>query len=386
MSMFEKISLTKIRQRPGWKWGGIDPEVIPLWLAEPDYPVPLEVKEAIVEAMGREDFGYGERGGSSELRKLMAEKLRKANKIEATSEDIYVTQGVNPSMWLACKYACSPGDEVVVNDPMYFPFFKAADVTLAKKKYWKLDMEDGYKFDADRLNEIITPRTRLIMVCNPHNPTGRVMTEDELRATGEIAVDKRLMVLSDELHEDILFDGRKHVSIASISPEIADRTVSVFGFSKTYNVAGLQIGYIVCTNREALAGMKKAAEGALRGTSTLSQAAAKAMLTKTGKYVDELLRYLHRIRDLAMRRLSSIGRVRCPPLEGTYLIFPHIARCGLDSTQMTEYLYNRAKLMVSDGIEFGPSGREHIRMCISTTEELLNEVMDRFESAISKLP
>lgn len=355
-------------------------------MAEPDYPVPLEVKEAIDEAMEREDFGYGEPGGSRELRRLMAEKLRKANKIEATPEDIYVTQGVNPSMWLACRYACSPGDEVIVNDPMYFPFFRAADVTLAKKVYWKLDMEDGYRFDADRLNEIITSRTKLIMVCNPHNPTGRVMTEDELRAIGEIAVDKRLIVLSDELHEDIVFDGRKHVSIASISPEIADRTVSVFGFSKTYNVAGLQIGYIVCTNKEILAGMKKAAEGVLRGTSTLSQAAAKALLTKTGKYVEELLRYLHRIRALAMRRLATIDRVLCPPLEGTYLIFPHIAKCGLDSSHMTEYLYNSAKLMVSDGAEFGPSGREHIRMCIATTEELLTEVMDRFESAISKLP
>ena len=139
---------------------------------------------------------------------------------------------------------------------MYSPFFTAVEANGAKMVYLNLDEEDGYKFDIDALNKLITKKTKLILNCCPHNPCGRVLTREELRGIGEVALDHKLTIMEDKLHEDIVLDGRKHISIASVSPEIEERTITSFGFSKTYGIAGLQMGHLVTTNAQIMERLK----------------------------------------------------------------------------------------------------------------------------------
>jgi aspartate/methionine/tyrosine aminotransferase len=372
-----------MRNTKGTKWALHGPDVIPMWLADPDFPVAMEIKRALIEAVQDEELYYW---GGAEAREAMSKKMKTRNGIDAAPEDIMVTQGVLPAMWLAIKYACQPGDEVVVTDPMFDSFFTAVEVCGAKSLYHKLDEAEKYRFDIDALNELITRRTKLIFLCNPHNPCGRVLTKEELKGIGEVAVDRKLTIMSDELHEDVVLDGRKHISIASLSPEIEERTMTSFGFSKTYGVAGLQMGYLVATNKQMMESLRRIARGVLRGTTSLSKAAAPVMLDDTLRWWREgLVKHIEMIRDLTEKRLKEIGGITCPKLEGTYLMFPNISSYGKSSREITDYLLKEGKVAVSQGSEFGPNGEGHIRMCIATSEEIINEALDRMGRALLKL-
>ena len=379
------------RRMPARKWRKYDRDVIPMWIADHDFPPPREVKQAIIDALNVGDTGYTD---SSEVVQLMAEKVTKVNRIPATPSDVYVTQGVLPMMWATCKATCRPSDEVVVTDPMYYPFFEAARAAEVKMNYVPLKTEEGYVFDEERMKDAVTSKTRLIFVCNPHNPTGRVMTKKELESIADLAVDHDLTVMSDELWEDIVFDHREHISIASLSSEIADRTVTSFGFSKTFGVAGLQVGYTVATNKQLMRKLKGVGfrdtgdpdEPALRGTSSLALAAAKAMLSSDVKYyVKELVAYLQSIRDLTYKRLSALEGIKLTPLEGTFLIFPDVTSLGMTSHDVTQYLLEKGRVAVESGAEFGSLGEGHIRINIGTSREIVTEALNRIERALKGL-
>ena len=380
---FFDFRLEDMRKRKGRKWNTYGSDVIPLWIADADFPVIPEIKAAIIKALIEEDFYYSY---STDLQEVMAEKVSRVNRIDASPDDVYVTQGVLPALWLACKYTCEPGDEVLVTDPMYYPFYRAVSAVGAKPIYWGLDEGDGYRFDVDLAQELVTKRTRLIFVCNPHNPTGRVMTKEELEGIADLAVDNGLTVLVDELWEDVIYDGRKNVSLASLKPDISERTITTYGFSKTYGVAGLQIGYLVATNKDMLTQIKKIGAEVLRGTSNLSKAAARVMLSEeVSYYKDALMEHLHEMRDLSMKRLGELEAVECKKLEGTFLLFPRISSYGLSSKEMTAYLLEKARVAVSDGSLFGPRGEGHIRINIGTSRRILTEAFDRIQGSLSPL-
>jgi len=381
--IFNSATLDLMRNTQGSKWALYGPDVIPMWLADPDFPVAMEIKRALMDAVQDEELFYW---GDTEAREAMSKKVKTRNGIEAEPQDIIVTQGVIPAMWLAIQYACQPGDEVVVTNPMFDSFLTAVEVCGVKGLYHKLDEEEKYQFDIPALNKLITKKTKLIFVCNPHNPCGRVLSKEELKGIGEVAVDHNITIMVDELWEDVVLDGRKHISIASLSPEIAERTMTSFGFSKTYGVAGLQMGYLVATNKQMMEALRKIARGVLRGTTSLSKAAAPIMLDEKLKWWREgLVKHIEMIRGLVEKRLKEFGGITCPKLEGTYLMFPNISSYGKSSGEMTDYLLREGKVAVTSGLDYGPNGEGHIRMCIATSEEIINEALNRIERALSKL-
>ena len=259
--IFNIATVDLMRSIPNLKWGKYPEDVIPMWIAAPDVPIAPEIKQALHNAVNEQNLYYN---SNLTVREAMAKKITKFNKIPVEADDVMVIQGVDPSIWLGVKYACKSGDEVIVNDPSYHTFKVVLPAADAKYVSWVLEWDDRYKFDAETLKEIITPRTKLIYLCNPHNPAGRVMTKTELKAVADIAVDKKIYVMVDELWEDIIFDGKQHVSIASLNPEISDLTLSSWGFSKTFGVAGLQIGYMTTTNKEMMKAMQTHATGIQR--------------------------------------------------------------------------------------------------------------------------
>ncbi len=380
--VFNSPTVEGMLAAPGIKWHRDPPDVVPLWLADPDFPTAPGLKKAILNAVHDEDFLYST---DVPTREAMAEKVRRRNGVEVTKENVMVTQGVIPGMWLAVRQACEEGDEVVVTDPMYFPFFTAVDVTKTEPLYWKLKMEEGYSFDIERLKELITPKTKLLFVCNPHNPCGRVMTREELGGIADVCVDHGIKVMVDELWEDIVFDGREHISLASLGPEIADLTMTSWGFSKTWGIPGLQMGYIVATNMEVMEDLRRIARGVMRGTNNIAKAAAPVMLgTSLDYWRRDMMAHLHRIRDLCTRRLEEMGNVTVPELQGTYLMFPRFGY-GMTSQELFDYMFKEARVSLSVGTEFGPEGEEHLRMQVATSESIINEALDRMERALAKL-
>lgn len=379
---FNSATIEGMLAATGIKWHRDPPDVIPLWLADPDFPIAMEIKKALLNAVHDEDLFY-----SSDLvaREAMAEKIGRRNGLEASADDIMITQGVNPGMWLAVRHSCKPGNEVIVTNPMYGPFFTAVDVVNTKPVYWDLHMDEGYKFDIERLKDLVTPKTKLIFVCNPHNPCGRAMTEEELKGVADVAVDNGIKVMVDELWEDIVFDGRKHITLASLNPEIEKLTMTSWGFSKTFGVAGLQMGYICATNKEIMDDLKKHARGVLRGTSTLSRAAAPVMLdNRLDWWRRDVMKHLHKMRDLCEKRLDELPGVTYPKLEGIYLMFPKFDY-GMNSEELNKYMFEEARLRFTPGSNFGSRGEGHQRILIATSEAIMNEALDRMEKALGKL-
>jgi bifunctional pyridoxal-dependent enzyme with beta-cystathionase and maltose regulon repressor activities len=382
-ALFE-FSVQDLTTRKGRKWSRFSADVIPMWIADTDFGVAPEIKAAVIHAVQHEDLHYSD---ERELLEMLAAKVQAVNGIPVSSAGVYLMQGVIPAMWLACRYACKPGDEVVVTNPMYFPFFRAIESLNLKKVFWPLYAQDCYQFNIDTLQNIITPKTKLIFICNPHNPTGRVMTKSELSAIADLAHDHDLLIASDELWEDIVYPGHVHTSIAALNPDISHNTLSFFGFSKAYNIAGLQIGYIATTNETMLTKMKNAAQGILRGTSTIAQAAAKTILSGTvNSYLTQELQHLHTVRDYAIRQLQEIGDIHCNTIEGTYLLFPNLSAYGKPSSTLVNHLLTEAKVGVSDGSQFGTLGEGHIRINIATSLPVLQEALHRIAQALHTLP
>jgi aspartate/methionine/tyrosine aminotransferase len=211
------------------------------------------------------------------------------------------------------------------------------------------------------------------------------MTKEELRGIADVAVDKKINVVSDELWEDIVFDDRKHVSIASLGPEIGALTLTSWGFSKTFGVAGLQLGYMATTNKEAMADMRKQATGIQRGSSTLAKAIAPVMLGSTlDWWRRDMMKHLTKIRDLCVKRMNAMKGVTFPDLEGTYVPFPRFD-LGIPSKELADRLVKEYKVGLSAGVGFGAKGENHLRMCIATSEEIMKDALDRIEAATEKL-
>ncbi|TRO47411.1 pyridoxal phosphate-dependent aminotransferase [Candidatus Bathyarchaeota archaeon] len=380
--LFDSMTPETMRSRPGLKWGRDPSPHIPLFIAAPDFPIAPEIKAALVDAVQREDLYYNT---DEVTREAMADKVARVNGVEATADDIMIIQGVDPGIWLAASYACKPGDEIVVTDPTYGPLMEVVPKVGAKPVVWELDMDEGYVFDVERLKELVTDRTRLINLCNPHNPCGRVLTREELKGVADVAVDNGIVVASDELWEDVVFDGREHVSIASLNPEIEGLTVTSWGLSKTFGVAGLQLGYLCAKDGEMMAGFKRLARLIQRGSSTLAKAVAPMMLGEEMDWWREgLKKHLHKIRALCEERLDEMPGVSYPKLQGTYAMFPRFDY-GKTSRELVDYMREEAKIGLSNGAGYGKRGEGHLRMIVATSESIMTEVLDRMEKALRKL-
>ena len=382
VSPFDKPTIQSRLSVRGTKWHRDAPDIIPLWLADPDYPLCPELKDEMRKVIEEEYTVYG---SDLEARRAISEKLKRVNKLDIPKEQVMMSQGVTPIMWLAIQNACRPGDEVIVTDPMYFPFFTAVGVTNTRPVYWKLDLEEGYSFDIERLKACITPKTKLIFVCNPHNPAGRAMTKEELKGIAEVAVDNKLYIMVDELWEDIRYDGHKHYSLAAVDDEAAAQTMTSWGFSKTWSVPGFQAGYMGCTNKVMFEGLQKIANGVLRGTNNLSKGIAPLICSgKIDYWVKDMNKYLAEVRDLVAKRLTGMGAITVPRLDATYLMFPRF-NYGISSNELEKILLNDAKVSLHNGIAFGPSGDGHMRILTATSKGIMNEALDRIEGVIPKL-
>lgn len=384
MPDFNTIDRDFLQARAALKWGRWDRDVISLSVADIDFPAPPEIKEAVIKAVREDRTPYSAYGGDPDVLEVVCEKLRRRNRLPATPEDVHMVPGTMFAIFLTCYYFLKPGDEAVISPaPVYPPFMHNVHNAGAIPVFNPMNFQKGAALDLDDLKARITPRTRLIMLSNPHNPTGRVFTRRELEGIAQLAEEHDLMIFSDELYEDMVFEG-EHISIASLSDDVFRRTVTVFGFSKAFGIPGYRIAYITTRHKDSIK-IKKRIHDMIVHADTLAQAAAKAALTGGQAWLADFMTHLRRMRDYSLERLSRIPGLWYPLPQATPFLFPNITSFGMTSMEMCEYLREEARVIVMDGAEFGPPGDGFIRINFATSRPVLGEAFDRMEKALKRL-
>ena len=388
MSLFgdDQIRFDLLRKYSINQWGRYPKDVIPLTAADPDFMAAEEIRRAIIEMSVDGVFSYGGDGGNPSFRESCAKHVTNRKKVQTDPSEVFATGGVAQGMMLTCKALLNPGDEVILFDPVDFLFGKSIDAAGAKRVLSKVDWETR-EFDLEGLKELVTPKTKMLCICNPHNPYGRVLRKDELKAMVDLAVDHDLVIMSDEIWSDIVYDGREHIATSRIDGA-SERTLSLYGFSKTFALAGLQLGFIVAQNTELMGKLRQTAPGYFYPVNNVSQVAGSAALDQSWYWAEGFVNHLQGVRDYVYKRLRKMPNVEVYEPEGTYVIFPKIK--GMTSQQATEYIMDEAKVAVVPGhgepfSYFGPGGEGHIRIVYSTSMGIIEEAMDRVEEAMSKL-
>jgi len=384
MTDFDSVDLDYLRKRAALKWGRWQKDVISLSVADLDFKAPPEIRDAVIRAAKEDRTPYGSYEGDTDVVEAVCAKLRRVNRIPANPEHVHMIPGTMFAIFMACYYFLKPGDEAVICPaPVYPPFIHNIVNARATPVFNPLDFENHLRLDLEDLKRRITPRTRMLMVSNPHNPTGRVFTREELEGLAEVALEHDLLIFADELYEDMVFEG-EHLSLASLSDDLFRRTVTVFGFSKAFGIPGYRIAYIVAGG-DFIQDLKKRIHDIIVHADTLAQAAAKAALTAGGPWISKLMTHLREMRDLSLERLSRIPGLSCPVPQATPFLFPDLSGLGITGKHASELLKEKAKVIVMDGAAFGPPGENHVRINFATSRQVLSEAFDRMEATLGNI-
>ncbi len=378
----EEVNRPLLRQRAfNLRWAEVDSDVIPLTAADPDFPVAPPIVEAITAHVSDGVLGYGPTTGLADFREEVAASLEERG-IPSHPDQVLATDGAASALWASCRAVLAAGDEAITFDPVDFLLPHCSEVAGASVVRCPLEPITG-AIPEGSLEKLIGPRSRAILLCNPHNPTGRVLRSEELQRVATLAVKHDLVIISDEVWGDIILGDVPMISIGSLGEEVARRTIIVSGFSKTYGLAGLRIGFIHCGSR-ILADQVLEASGAPRttfGASVVSQVAAVAAMRECQQWRGEFLQHLRRLRKIGTARLDALDGFHCIEPEGTYLFFPDIRETGMDASDLAAELETKARVAVVPGEErwFGAGAVGHIRLSFATSEEILAEALSRIE-------
>ncbi|MFH2111728.1 MAG: pyridoxal phosphate-dependent aminotransferase [Candidatus Bathyarchaeota archaeon] len=383
-----EVRLDLLRRYAQNRWAKLPEDVIPLTAADPDFRAAPAIREAVMRVAEDGVFSYGADGGGPRFKEAAAAFVTKHKGYSCHPDEAHAVSGVAQAMMITARAFLEPGDEAILFDPVDFLFGRSIDVAGGRRVYSVVDRETR-SFDLEGLKGLVSPKTKMLCVCNPHNPLGRVLTSDELGAMVDLSVDHDLTIMSDEIWSDIVYDGRKHVATATI-PSAAERTVSLYGFSKTYGLAGLQLGYMVAQSPELMERIKAAAPGYFYPVNTLSLAAGTAALEEAWPWVEGFMKHLTKMRDYCYSKLRDMPGVIVHKPEGTYALFPDVSSYRLSSEEMAKYMLEEAKVAVVPGhgepfSYFGPGGEGHVRLVFCTGKEILAEALDRIETALGRL-
>ena len=373
------------RETDSVKWRQYGDGVLPMWVADMDFRSPEPVIQALAERVAHGVFGYGIE--PEELRALLVERLERLYGWRVTPEAIVFLPGVVIGFRLACRAVAAPGDGVLVQTPVYPPILQAWRDTGLSRREMELTREaDGhYSIDLEAFERAIDARTRIFILCNPHNPVGRVFREDELTRMAEICLRHGVTICSDEIHGDLIYAGYRHRPIASLAPEIAEHTVTLMAPSKTFNIAGLHCAFAVVPNPALRERLCAAQAGLVGHPNILDYTAAMAAYRHGQDWLDAVLAYLKGNRDAVVEyvrtRLPGIG-VGVP--EGTYLAWLDCRAAGIPGSPQKFFL-ERARVAMNEGAEFGSGGEGFVRLNFGCPRSLLIEALERMEAALATL-
>ncbi len=357
-------------------------DVISLGVGEPDFVTPWNVREAGIYSLEQGHTHYSSNAGFIELRVEIAKYLHRRFNLDYNPEDqILVTVGGSEGIDIALRALVGPGDEVIVPEPSFVAYKGCTAFTGATAKVLNLKAEDEFKLTPEALEAAITPKTKVVIIPFPNNPTGAIMTRDELAGIVEVLKDKNIIAISDEIYSELCY-GDKHVSIASF-PEMKEKTLVINGFSKSYAMTGWRLGYI-CGHPVLIDAMKKIHQYAIMSSPTTAQYAAIEALKSGDSSVEEMCREYNRRRRVLLDGFKKMGLECFEPL-GAFYIFPSIKSTGITSDEFCEQLLLSEKVLVVPGNAFGECGEGFIRVCYASSMEDIVEALKRMEKFINKL-
>ncbi|MCJ7933860.1 MAG: pyridoxal phosphate-dependent aminotransferase [Chryseobacterium sp.] len=361
------------------RWAALEDGIIPLTAADPDFRTAPEIEEGIIEYIKDGYLSYGPFSGLPEFKRNVAEHFNTEKSGSFSPDNILAVNSAAQGMFLIASYVLKPGEEAIILDPVDFLFKKSVEAVGGKVRLCPVDTVTG-DIDFEKLAASITPKTKLISICNPHNPLGKVYSKETLKKISEIASAHDLWVMSDEIWSDIVYDQREFHTYSSVSEEAKRKSFTVYGFSKSFGIAGLRIGAVLCNDQEIFDDFieKSNFNSTIEGVSTLSQIAASVALEKAKPWYREFLSHLQSNRDLAFKILSR-SEILSPNLpEATFVLFPKIKN-GLSSDEFTRHVLHHGKVAIVPGSErwFGKGAEGHVRICFSTSQEILEEGLNR---------
>ncbi len=359
---------------------GID--VVHLEIGEPDFDTPKNISDAATKALGGGYTHYCNSQGIVPLRTEIAKEMGRTRGITIDPNRVVVTPGAKPIMFYSILALLDEGDEAIYPNPGFPIYESMINFVGAKPVPIPLREELDFRLDIDELRSKITPRTKLIIINSPHNPTGGVLEPDDIRAIADIAQKHDIIVLSDEVYEHIIYEGEPY-SIASL-PGMLDRTILLNGFSKTYAMTGWRLGYGVMPPElvDPIVGL---IVNSVSCTTTFIQHAGIEALTGSQDSIAIMVAEFKKRRDLIVDGLNAIPGVSCRRPKGAFYVFPNIKKLGVDSSHVANYLLNEAGVATLSGTDFGKYGEGYLRLSYVNSMENIKKALKRIETAVAKL-
>jgi len=357
--------------------------LVHLELGEPDFRMPDHVTETAIQALRDGFTKYTPNAGIEELRQAISEKLKRENQVDADpGGEIMATAGAMEALSLSILCTVNDGDEVLIPDPGYVSYVAHVLLAGGVPKFIPLKEQNDFRVTSESLENLVTSKTRMIILNSPANPTGAVELKDDLKGIAALAEDHDLIVLSDEPYERLVYPGHTHYSIAAL-PNMLERSVSIFSFSKTYAMTGMRIGYVV-SSKEMVGQMVKMQEHYVGSINSPAQKAAVAALRGPQTCVADMLQEYTRRRDVLIDGLNNTGVIACRKPAGTFYAFPNITKTGFDSRTFADKLLDEAKVVTVPGIAFGNNGEGHLRLSFATSIDNVTEAVKRIGDYCAK--
>src|ERR1700733_633925 len=373
-SLTPSLSLSVDSKAKAMKSEGLD--VCGFGAGEPDFDTPEHIKAAAIAALESGFTKYTPSSGMPELRQAIAEKLEQDNGLNYKPSQIIVSCGAKHSCYNAILATCQPGDEVIIPSPYWLSYPEMVRLAGAEPIFVQTKEENGWKITRDDFENAMTPRTKMIIINSPNNPTGAVYTREEIEGIAAVAAEEEILILSDEIYEKLVYDGHEHISIASLGQEFYDLTITVNGFSKAYAMTGWRLGYLGAP--EAIA---KAIDSIQSHTTSnpcsFAQYGGPAAPRGDQQPVADMRDEFNLRRDYMFGRLGAISQISAVKPLGAFYILANISRLSLTSQNFADRLLSKANVAVVPGAAFGDD--RTIRLSYATSLDIIKKGMGRFE-------
>lgn len=357
--------------------------VIHLEIGRPDFDTPEKIKEAAYESLKAGHVFYTSNYGIPALRKEIAKWETEHHGVQYDADEVLVTVGVGEATYASMAAFLEDGDEVLVPNPVWLNYIHVPSSLGAVPVTYNLKEENNYQIDMEELASKITDKTKMIVIVNPSNPTGGVLSRETLEKLSELAIKNDLLVVADEIYSQLVYDDTKHVSIASL-PGMKERTITLGGFSKAYSMTGWRLGYM-CAPRGIIAACVRVHQYTITCASSFVQEAAVTALRDCADDVEAMRQEYQRRKDYAVKALNEIDGISCNDPQGAFYIFVNVKSLGMSSMEVAEYFLEEAKVAMVPGSAFGSEGEGYLRLSYACSYEDLQEAIRRIKDAVEKL-
>jgi aspartate aminotransferase len=373
-SLTPSLSLSVDSKAKAMKSEGLD--VCSFGAGEPDFDTPEHIKAAAIAALESGFTKYTPSSGIPELRQAIADKLQQENGISYKPSQIIVSTGAKHSCYNAILATCQPGDEVIIPSPYWLSYPEMVRLAGADPIFVQTKEENGWKITRDDFENAMTPRTKMIIINSPNNPTGAVYTRQEIEGIAAVAAEEEILILADEIYEKLVYDGLEHVSIASLGPEFYDLTITVNGFSKAYAMTGWRLGYLGAPDPIARA-IDSIQSHVTSNPCSFAQKGALAAIKGDQQSVADMRDEFDMRRQYIVERFARISSVSIVKPAGAFYVLANISKLGLTSQNFADRLLSKANVSVVPGIAFGDD--RTVRFSYATSLDVIKKGMDKFE-------